>query len=120
MEPDLEVLPVSRSTYNDQGFSLNYGIGHRLGRRWTITSGDDRVLPERAPVGVSARTFSFGGTAGQGRRSEGSGSRNPAQQWRWIRQFWSPRKRKYAFALDKNNPAPGLSPSVLAPVRHVV
>jgi glycogen debranching enzyme len=104
-----------RSTYNDQGFPLNYGIGHG----WVEGGPLLPVMTEyyQSALGTEAlRALShLAGLLGKDDVQRALAAEFQRKQLALDQAFWSPEKRMYAFALDKNNQRLD-EPSVLSTV----
>jgi glycogen debranching enzyme len=104
-----------RSTYNDHGFPLNYGVGHG----WVEGGPLLPVSTEyyQSALGTEAlRALShLSGVLGKDDIQKNLASEFQRRQPALDQAFWSPEKKIYAYALDKNN-QPVAEPSVLATV----
>ncbi len=104
-----------RSTYNDQGFPLNYGIGHG----WVEGGPLLPVMTEyyQSALGTEAlRALShLAGLLGKDDVQKDLAAEFQRKQLSLDQVFWSPEKKMYAFALDKNDQRVD-EPSVLATV----
>jgi glycogen debranching enzyme len=104
-----------RSTYNDQGFPLNYGIGHG----WVEGGPLLPVMTEyyQSALGTEAlRSLShLAGLLGKEDVQKNLAAEFDHRKDALDQAFWSPEKKIYAFALDKNNQRVN-EPSVLATV----
>lgn len=104
-----------RSTYNDQGFPLNYGIGHG----WVEGGPLLPVMTEyyQSALGTEAlRALShLAGLLGKDDIQRDLAAEFQRRQLALDQAFWSPEKKMFAFALDKENQRVD-EPSVLSTV----
>ncbi len=104
-----------RSTYNAQGFPRNYGVGHGWVEGGPLLPVETEYY--QSSLGTEAlRSLShLAGLIGKEDVKKDLTSEFERRQSALDQAFWSPDKKSYAFALDKNNQRVN-EPSVLATV----